>query len=291
MELALPWFQGRRPRYKARLTYAEKRFALVFALGVTAALFTLLAFISPAEDRLGPPHEALTVFTISVDAEESVQPDPPKVDQREVLANTLEEAAPESGPLTVSPAPDLLIVPESKITLTDWLIPEITLADAALEFTQGAPSEGDQDIGPEGIKGTGGDGVAGNGLGGAGSGLGRGNQLFASWAPSMNFEKLNTFYPEDARGAGIEGHALLKCMVLKRDRVRDCSLVEDGPVGHDFGQAALDAEDILRVRVRNQVGRRVYNEWVIIETVFKPSATKHTAKSGTMTGDADALMP
>ena len=284
MELALPWFQGRRPQYKAKLTYAEKRFAFVFALGVTAALFALLAFISPAEDRLGPPHEALTVFTLSVDAEESVQPDPPKVDQREILADTLEEAAPEGGQLTVSPAPDLLIVPQAEITLTDWLIPEITLADTALEFTQGAPSDGDQSSGPEGIKGTGGDGVAGNGLG-------RGNQLFASWAPSMNFQKLNTFYPEDARGAGIEGFALLKCMVLKRDRVRDCTLVQDGPVGHDFGQAALDAEDILRVRVRNQVGRRVYNEWVIIETVFKPSATKQTAKSGTVTGDADALTP
>jgi len=62
---------------------------------------------------------------------------------------------------------------------------------------------------------------------------------------------------------------LLKCVVLQHDPGRDRTLVREGPEGWAFGQAALDAKPILLVRVHNQAGRRIYDEWVVIETVLK----------------------
>lgn len=279
-------------RYSGAPSRRRRSTALLLALLFTTALFWLLWFAYARAIEEEDSAQGLTLFAVPLTMGEEVErPEPVKVDQREVLADTEEEAAPETGPLTISPSPDLAPIPEPEFVLTPLILPEVPKPGDRLATTQGGNSDGKHTFGPEGLNGKGGEGVAGDGTGGAGNGKGRGSQLFASWAPSMNFVKLNYFYPKEARGAGIEGAALLKCMALKKDRVRDCSVVGEAPEGQDFGAAALAAEDILRVRVHNQVGRRVYNEWILIETVFKPSTKRRNAQNRMITGDAETISP
>jgi hypothetical protein len=144
----------------------------------------------------------------------------------------------------------------------------VPITGPGLALRSGADSRGDLPLEPRGAGGAGGDGTSGNGTGGAGNGRGDGNRLIASWAPGMDFSQNYRVYPREARLAGIEGEVLLKCFALRRDRVRDCTLVAERPVGHGFGKAALKTERGLRIRVHNQAGRRVYDEWVVVRTVF-----------------------
>lgn len=245
---------------------------LALALVVTAAMFGFVLMLASGPTGMREASPSLMLFeVIPDDPREAEQPKPEPVNQREILADTKDESSPAAGPRTIVAAPDLPTIPIAAIDLSPIDMPDVAETSIALVDTDGALSEGDQITGPEGLAGTGGDGIAGDGLGGAGSGKGGGNKLKATWAPSMNFARLDSYFPQQARGTGITGHALLKCMALRRDRVRDCSLLGEKPKGYGFGKAALRSEHILRLQVHNQVGRRVYNEWVIFEAVFRPS--------------------
>jgi hypothetical protein len=146
----------------------------------------------------------------------------------------------------------------------------------------GADSNGDQAQGALGPGGQGGNGIAGNGSGGAGRGNGTGNRLTASWAPDMDFALLNRYYPKDALDARIEGTAWLSCYVPRFSLVRDCRLLAEIPEGHGFGKAALRSRRSFRIEVRNQAGRRIYNEWVTIRAFFilpEPEASEAEAET------------
>ena len=84
----------------------------------------------------------------------------------------------------------------------------------------------------------------------------------------MNFSRLDRYFPDDARGTGVTGKVLLRCMALRRDRVRDCQVMREAPQGMGFGRAALRAERTYRLRVFDAMGKRTYDEWVYFEAVF-----------------------
>ncbi|MEE4317953.1 MAG: hypothetical protein V2I74_13320 [Erythrobacter sp.] len=257
------------PGYSPRDSASERSAALILSLALTAGLLSLMLLISHPRhkpDRLAESLVVLTARQISATA-----PDPPEeenIDEPEVFAKSPEEAAPQSRPLTIAPPPALPVIPVAPIKLAPVVLPAIPRTGDGPLITPGAESRGDQAHGPAGIAGAGGNGVSGNGSGGAGNGKGRGSQLIASWAPGMDFTKNYRVYPAAAREAKIEGAAYLKCFVLRYDRVRDCSLAAEQPKGHGFGEAALKTERWLRIRVHNQAGRRMYNQWVVVKTYF-----------------------
>lgn len=248
---------------------------------VTAALIGMLLLVSGAPERVRPVAETLTVVTFAeLSDNDSKLPDEEPVDQPEVLADSPDEAAPSSRPRTMAPAPALPVVPPVTFELAVKQQPEVLRTGEGREVIAGADSKGDLAQGSLGPGGTGGDGLGGDGSGGAGKGKGEGSRLIASWAPGMDFSQNHRFYPLQARVAGIEGTAWLKCFVLPRDRVRDRTLVAERPAGHGFGEAALKTERGMRVRVHNQSGRRVYNQWVIIESFFVlPKLEKERARA------------
>jgi hypothetical protein len=71
-----------------------------------------------------------------------------------------------------------------------------------------------------------------------------------------------------AAAAGVESAASLKCFVLRGDRVRDCYVIGESPAGHGFGAAALRTARIQRIRIHDGRGRRVYDAWIGITSIF-----------------------
>jgi hypothetical protein len=243
--------------------------ALLFSLLVTAALFGLMLLVSGIADPARPVAERLAVFSlaqISTDDRQRRKEKP--VDQPERYADSREEASPASRPLAAAPAPALpdIPMPENKLAATE--VPATPDPGDGRTLTGEPDSQGDQAQGAVGPRGQGGDGIAGNGRGGAGSGNGTGNRLIASWAPDMDFSVLDRFYPKAARLAKIEGTVWMSCFVLRFDRVSDCKLIGETPEGQGFGRAAMRAHKAFRIRVHNQSGRRIYNEWVTVRSHF-----------------------
>lgn len=247
--------------------------ALLVSMLVTTGLLGLMLLVSGVADHVRPAVEAMVVVPLTqVPAEEREEPmnrpEEKPVDQPEVTADSPEEASPASREPTVAPAPALPDLPLPENTLTETRLPETPLPGAAPTVMPGADSDGDQPQGALGSGGQGGDGIAGNGNGGAGTGNGTGNRLTASWAPDMDFSLLNRYYPKGALNQRIEGTALLNCYVPRFGLVRECKLLADSPEGYGFGKAALRSRQSFRIRVHNQAGRRIYNEWVKIRAHF-----------------------
>lgn len=247
--------------------------ALLVSVLVTSGLLGLMLLVSGVADRVRPAVEAMVVVPLTqVPAEEREEPmnrplEEP-VDQPEVTADSPEEASPASREQTVAPAPALPDLPLPDNTLAETRLPETPIPGAAPTVMPGADSDGDQPQGVLGSGGQGGDGIAGNGSGGTGNGDGTGNRLIASWAPDMDFSLLNYYYPKAALKARIEGTALLNCYVPRFGLVRECKLISESPEGYRFGKAALRSRQSFRIRVHNQAGRRIYNEWVKVRAHF-----------------------
>jgi hypothetical protein len=271
MSVSSPFASAAMRIHGTRKPPGERTAALGGSLVFTAALFSLVLFMSGASSREPPLPETLVLLSAQqIPAEKRPPPKEKPIRQREVFADSPEEASPASRPRTMAPAPALPVIPPPAIALAPIELPLVPLAGEGLAVRPGGDSKGDLAQGPQGQGGAGGNGLAGNGSGGAGDGKGKGRRksLTASWAPDMDFSQNGRVYPREARMAGIEGVAYLRCFALRRDRVRDCRVVAESPMGHGFGAAALKTEKGMRIRVYNQDGRRVYNEWVVVRTIF-----------------------
>ena len=244
--------------------------ALFLSLLITGVLFGLILLVSGIADQTRPMAERLAVFSLTqISTDDRKRRKEKPVDQPERYADSPEEAAPASRPLAAAPAPALPEIPPTEHKLAATEVPATPDPGDGQTLTGEPDSRGDQAQGPVGPRGQGGDGIAGNGQGGAGNGNGTGNRLFASWAPEMDFSVLDRFYPKAARLAKIEGTVWMSCYVLRFDRVSDCKLIGESPQGQGFGRAAMRAHPDFRIRVHNQAGRRVYNEWVTVRSHFK----------------------
>lgn len=229
--------------------------ALALAVLGTALLFALIVFLP----RSGRPAEADRVVIVALPVEviqQETKVPPSTTEGRKPASTARDDPAP--APRASLPVSDFAIRPVPAVELGPVVLPQIPLRDLAPVVTEGVVA---------GAEGAGGGASDGNGLGEKGSG--RGRKLAASWAPEMSFAKLNSYFPKAAIPARTGGVAVLRCRVVRRNRVRNCSLVSENPAGLGFGQAALDAEAILRVQVHDQNGRKVHNEWILFEAVFR----------------------
>lgn len=215
-------------------------------------------------------------FTLAAfDLAEASPPDPPqdKPNDAGETAGKPMEPANSTAPVTIAPI-SAAPLPIDTIRRTPLALPKPSLANEEIAITASTDAEGFQAQFAKVAKGTeGGQSGPGSGAGGAGGGTGAAAServsLVASWAPTMDFSKGHEHYPPRARKAGVEGYARLKCFVLRGDRVRNCKLVEESPAGYRFGSAALKTVLHLRVRLHDQHGRRVYNEWTFVTSRFE----------------------
>lgn len=235
--------------------------SLALAVLATGLLFVLIIFL-PRSSRLAEPARRDTVVL-------AVQLTHPPSDVSPQTGGdgarvSVQSEPPAPVPRAALPPPDFAILPVPESEPVPMVMPQLPVRNQAPVMAEGQEERerGSAIAAGDGVSGSGGDG-----LGGKGSGSGR--KFAASWAPEMNFAKLNAFFPKPAIAARTDGVAVLRCRVVRRNRVRNCSLVSENPAGLGFGQAALDAETILRVQVHDQNGRQVHNEWILFEAVFR----------------------
>ena len=210
------------------------------------------------------PAEERTVLPLAEIVDIRLNPSPPPP-QREF------EPAPPGGSLAPSAAPIVRpVVPQPPVSLTELRVP---LTPIAPDIPAIDREDGVSVLAGGGIIGAG-DGLGrGRGSGdGSGEGGGQGReqprQLTLTWAPGFRMSSLRRYYPDDARRRRITGRARLDCLVVQDDFVTDCRLLREWPAGLGFGEAALRAQDVYRLRLHDQFGRRVYDERVTIDADF-----------------------
>lgn len=237
----------------------EKRTALGLSIGLTMAMFGVLLLASVSAIAPTPVAQVLVAFdarTVEPGPQAEVQA--PKRVAAAIPARGATDDAPAPRPVAAPPAP--VPVPVAAINLAPRALPIETLAVPLASV----PAD---DAG--GVTQAVGSGNGGSGAGGAsGSEAGGGRKLFVSWAPSMNFSRDNRYYPQAARAARVEGVAWLRCLVIRNDRVRNCTLVGEEPQGYGFGAAALRTVPGLRLRLHDERGERVYDDWAIVTSTF-----------------------
>lgn len=266
---ALDW--KREPSYRVHRRPLDPK-ALALAALLTALLIALIASIGLGFRHPVATAPLLAVFDIPppAPAQDDDTP-PPNAPDSEQLSATRDEPAPQPAPQSAPlAAPDLPIFPLPQIQISPVELPEIMLAGPARALTQGSDLKGRG----EGGDGSGVDGAGGAGQGGDGSGgSGRRSKLSARWAPEMRLSQLKAYFPDAARASGNGGVGLVKCFALKNHRMRDCSIVGEYPAGLGFGAAAVASEPILRVQVRDQNGKRVFDTWVLFYAEFRHPVT------------------
>lgn len=241
----------------------EKRTALVLSVALTSAMFGVLLLASVSTIMAAPVRQVLVAFDAPM-----VEPEPeqqtgiqaPKPVAAAIHAPGTPDSAPAPRPAATPPSP--VRVPIMAIDLAQRALPIETIAVPLASVS-------DQAAGVSQVVGDGGSGNGSNGAGSGGSGSsGAGRKLFISWAPSMDFSRDNRYYPQAARAARVEGVAWLRCLVIRNDRVRDCTLVGEEPQGYGFGAAALRTVPGLRLRLHDERGQRVYDDWAIVTSTF-----------------------
>ena len=238
------------------------------ALGITALEIALLVFAWQAREASTARQAAALPLTELVEVPLDPPPPPPP-------APRMADPAPEGGSMSPSTPPVVRpFVPEPAVTITELRVPVTPIAPDIPAPDRGRGTSTMADGGTIGA----GNGL-GNGLGdGDGNGPGTGNaagrrepprRLTTTWAPGFRMSQLRRYYPSDARRQRITGRARLDCLVVENDFVTDCRLMREWPAGHGFGEAALQAQDVYRIRVHDQFDRRVYNERIIVNAEFE----------------------
>ncbi len=254
--------------------------SFTLALALTALLIALLASLGTGYRAELVSDNLLAAFDIPP-AQDEVPP-PPEVPEQQTEDPVEDKFAlpppPAPAPAAASGAPDLAIVPIPQIPLSPVVVPEVAVSGNSPALAEGV---GDQDAGDgdtAGI-GTGGEGAGGSGTGGDGAGAGKKprTRLRARWAPEMQRGHLNAFFPDTALESGHGGYALVKCFALQDHSVRDCSAIYEYPTGLGFGAAAVASQPVMRVQVRDQRGKPVYNTWFLYHAHFRHPVTKRRA--------------
>ena len=248
----------------------EKRTALMLSVGLTMAMFGVLLLASISTMITAPVQQVLVAFDARAAEAEPVQQSDVIRPEPEPVAAPIQvpgEPGSQPAPLPAAAPPSQVRLPVAAIDLTPRTLPIETLAVPLAAVPIDEAGGVAQVIGSG--EGGGGSGTgAGRGAGGSGSGSGGGRKLFVSWAPSMDFSRDNRYFPPAARAARVEGVAWLRCLVIRNDRVRDCTLVGEEPQGYGFGEAALKTVPGLRLRLHDERGRRVYDDWAVVTSTF-----------------------
>ncbi|WP_337185674.1 TonB family protein [Phenylobacterium sp.] len=68
------------------------------------------------------------------------------------------------------------------------------------------------------------------------------------WGPLVKPGNPLRFYPKAAMKRGVEGRAILRCIVEATGALRDCVVAQETPPGEGFGEAAIRMSVMFRVK-------------------------------------------
>lgn len=266
-------------RYAARQHEADAR-ALALSVLASVSLLGLVLLASPAAREAAP--EALAVFSLGA-AGASGAADAQQVEARAAPRRQASRAQPDTAPAPIAAPAAAPLQGEAAPVPSTQPGPEAGGVVAAAQSLAAASPEtvsviagsggGGAGAGKGAGKGEGaaagtGAGGSGNGAGGSGGNRGQRRILTATWAPGMDFSRDHLLYPRTAREQRVEGTAWLYCFVTRRERVKNCRLIGEEPTGFGFGEAALKGRSGMRIRLHDEKGRQVHDEWVVVTKTF-----------------------
>ncbi|WP_285712021.1 hypothetical protein [Erythrobacter oryzae] len=252
-------------RYAVRQHEADAG-ALALSVLASVSLLGLVLLAAPAVREAAP--EALAVFSLGA-AGASGGEDAQPVEARPAPRREASRAQPDTRPAPVAAPATTLLEDEAAPVPSTQPGPE---PGGVIAVAQSLAA-----VSPETVSVIAGSGGGGAGAGAvddaggrAGSAGNRGQRriLTASWAPDMDFSRDHLLYPRAAREQRVEGTAWLYCFVTRRDRVKDCRLIGEEPAGYGFGKAALKGRSGMRIRLHDEKGQQVHDEWVVVTKTF-----------------------
>lgn len=89
------------------------------------------------------------------------------------------------------------------------------------------------------------------------------------WRKPKNVDNPLRFYPEAAQRRGIEGGAIISCVVDAAGALHDCAVLEETPAGWGFGEAAMRMSVLFTMKPKSRSGQSVEGGVVRIPLRFK----------------------
>lgn len=254
---------------------AHKRVAMVLSICITAALFSLILFISSARsvDRGADTFAAIVTVAVGGGSPGDQAQDSKAQDPGEPVASPARTATDSPAPARVppmEPAPvpilvPLLLLPDAAASPPLSPASPVVSAPPAQVTEAGVGAPPGPTSGTPGKAGGQGDGMAAGRFGNAfGDGDG---YTVSTWFRRgyFNDPPPGRQFPPAALDANVEGVVLMRCRMLPRDRVSDCTMVLESPKGWGFGKAiTFEFEKHTRARLLDPSGRRVHGVWAII---------------------------
>lgn len=74
---------------------------------------------------------------------------------------------------------------------------------------------------------------------------------------SPSADEMARFYPERAQRAGVEGHALIECVVTIGGRAEACRILSESPGGYGFGDSTVKLAERFRLTPKTVNGKPV----------------------------------
>jgi len=91
-----------------------------------------------------------------------------------------------------------------------------------------------------------------------------------AWTRAPTYAETAAAYPAKARDKGVAGRATLDCAFTKAGTLTACAVVQQGPAGYGFGEAALSLATRFAARQALADGRSVEGAGVQVEFAFDP---------------------
>ena len=90
------------------------------------------------------------------------------------------------------------------------------------------------------------------------------------WTQAPDRDAWARAYPTEAAKAGISGAVKMRCAATSDGGLQSCAVVEETPVGHGFGAAALSLANGMQLRITGQNGELVAGRQVLVPVRFAP---------------------
>jgi TonB family protein len=102
------------------------------------------------------------------------------------------------------------------------------------------------------------------------------------WQEKPSGADLQAFYPNRARGEGVNGRATIECTVEATGLLTGCTVVDEAPEGYGFGEATVRASAKFRMHPRTIDGKPVAGAVIRIPMTWSTGSGTLPPRSNTL---------